>query len=146
MKTARQGVFAWFVRQALDGEEIKLFGGGDQLRDFNHVSDVVAALILTMQSPATDGEFFNLGSKEPKSLLTIANTIVGRPAAAAVRGIPYPPHLKAIEIGDYIGDLREAQARAGLGAGHAAGSRASPRRCAYYKAHRDHYWQQVLYP
>jgi UDP-glucose 4-epimerase len=145
MKTARQGVFAWFVRQALDGEEIKLFGGGDQLRDFNHVSDVVAALILAMHSPATDGEFFNLGSKEPKSLLTIANTIVEMAGSGSVRGIPYPPHLKAIEIGDYIGNYGKLKRVLGWEPAMPL-EQGIAQTVAYYKAHRDHYWQQVLYP
>jgi UDP-glucose 4-epimerase len=145
MKTARQGVFAWFVRQALDGEEIKLFGGGEQLRDFNHVSDVVAALILAMMSPATDGEFFNLGSKEPKSLLTIANTIVEKAGTGSVRGIPYPPHLKAIEIGDYIGNYAKLKRVLGWEPAMPL-EQGIAQTVAYYKAHRDHYWQQVLYP
>jgi UDP-glucose 4-epimerase len=145
MKTARQGVFAWFVRQALDGEEIKLFGGGEQLRDFNHVSDVVAALVLAMISPAADGEFFNLGSKEPKSLLYIANTIVEKAGTGSVKGIPYPPHLKAIEIGDYIGNY--AKIKRVLGWEPAVPlEQGIAQTVAFYQAHRDHYWQQVLYP
>lgn len=145
MKTARQGVFAWFVRQALDGEEIKLFGGGEQLRDFNHVSDVVAALLMAMSSPATDGQFYNLGSKEPKSLLSIASTIVEKAGSGSVRGIPYPAHLKAIEIGDYIGDY--AKIRKALGWQPMMPlEQGIAETVAYYKAYRDQYWQQVLYP
>jgi UDP-glucose 4-epimerase len=145
MKTARQGVFAWFVRQALDGEEIKLFGGGEQLRDFNHVSDVVAALILAMVSSAADGEFFNLGSKEPKSLLSIANTIVANAGAGSVRGIPYPPNLKAIEIGDYIGDYTKIKRVLGWEPAVSL-EQGIAETVAYYQKNRDHYWQQVLYP
>jgi len=145
MKTARQGVFAWFVRQAIDGEEIRLFGGGEQLRDFNHVSDVVAALIMAMVSPEADGQYFNLGSQEPQSLLHIANTIVAKSGTGSVRGIPYPAQLKSIEIGDYIGDYRKIlrvlgwQPQVPLEQGIAE-------TVAYYQQHRDRYWQQVLYP
>jgi nucleoside-diphosphate-sugar epimerase len=145
MKTARQGVFAWFVRQAIDGEEIKLFGGGEQLRDFNHVRDVVAALIMAMVSSAADGEVFNLGSKEPQSLLAIANTIVQKAGTGSVRGIPYPPHLKAIEIGDYIGDY--AKIKRVLGWEPAVALEPGiAETVAYYQQNRDQYWQQVLYP
>jgi UDP-glucose 4-epimerase len=145
MKTARQGVFAWFVRQAIDGEEIKLFGGGEQLRDFNHVDDVAAALVLAMVSPKADGEVFNLGSKEPKSLLAIANFIVANSGRGSVKPIPYPPHLQSLEIGDYIGDYTKIKQVLGwepsvqLEAGIA-------QTVAYYQAHRQHYWQQEFYP
>jgi nucleoside-diphosphate-sugar epimerase len=145
MKTARQGVFAWFVRQAIDGEEIKLFGGGEQLRDFNHVDDVVAALILAMASTAADGEVFNLGSQEPKSLLEIANTIVQKAGTGSVRGIPYPQQLKAIEIGDYIGDYRKIARVLGWQP-LVPLERGIADTVAYYQQHRDHYWQQVFYP
>jgi nucleoside-diphosphate-sugar epimerase len=145
MKTARQGVFAWFVRQAIDGEEIRLFGGGEQLRDFNHVADVVAALLLAMVSPDADGQVFNLGSREPRSLLAIANTIVQDAGTGTVKGIPYPPHLKSIEIGDYVGDYSKIKRVLGwepvvtLEEGIAE-------TVAYYLANRDRYWQPVLYP
>jgi UDP-glucose 4-epimerase len=145
MRTARQGVFAWFVRQALDGQEIRLFGGGDQLRDCNHVSDVVAALLLAMVSPAADGEVFNLGSKQPISLAEIASTIVTQAGTGSVTKVPYPPHLKSIEIGDYVGDYTKAQRvldwqpRIELAPGVSD-------TVEFYRAHRDHYWTREIYP
>ncbi|MDD5353401.1 MAG: NAD-dependent epimerase/dehydratase family protein, partial [Candidatus Omnitrophica bacterium] len=41
MKHNRQGFVAWFVRQAIENDEIKIFGDGNQIRDFNYVDDVV---------------------------------------------------------------------------------------------------------
>lgn len=145
MRTARQGVLAWFVRQALDGQEIRLFGGGDQLRDCNHVSDVVAALLLAMVSPAADGEVFNLGSKQPISLGEIARTIVEQAGSGSITKVPYPPHLKSIEIGDYVGDYTKAhrvlgwEPRIDLVRGMAD-------TVEYYRLHRDRYWTREVYP
>jgi len=145
MKTARQGVFAWFVRQAIDGAEIKLFGGGEQLRDFNHVADVVAALIMAMVSPAADGEVFNLGSHEPRSLKAIADLIVAKAGRGSVRPIPYPPQLKTIEIGDYIGDYGKIQRLLGW-APTVALEAGIADTVAYYQENRARYWQEELYP
>lgn len=145
MKTARQGVFAWFLRQALDGQEIRLFGGGDQLRDWNWIGDVVAALLMAMHSPATDGEVFNLGTEAPASLKTVADSLVRLAQSGSVKLVPYPEHLKSIEIGDYIGDYKKLhrvigwEPRVPLEDGIAAS-------VAYYQAHRDHYWQREVYP
>lgn len=145
MKTARQGVFAWFLRQALDGQEIRLFGGGDQLRDWNHVDDVVAALLMAMVSPKTDGEVFNLGGETPASLKTIAELLVRHAGSGSVKLVDYPEQLKSIEIGDYIGDYRKLERTIGwrpcvrLEEGIAS-------TVAYYEAHRDHYWQREIYP
>jgi UDP-glucose 4-epimerase len=145
MKTARQGVFAWFLRQALDGQEIRLFGGGEQLRDWNHVRDVVGALLMAMASPKADGELFNLGSEAPASLRTVAELLVRLAGSGSVKLVPYPEHLRSIEIGDYIGDYRKIerllgwQPRVPLEAGLSE-------TVEYYRAHRDHYWQREIYP
>jgi UDP-glucose 4-epimerase len=145
MKTARQGVFAWFVRQALDGQTIRLFGGGEQLRDFNHVDDVCHALLLAMVRSEADGQVFNLGSREPVSLREVVQLIVRSAGSGQFAGVPYPPELKSIEIGDYIGDY--GKIRRVLGWEPAVPLEEGVRgTVAYYQAHRDHYWRPELYP
>ena len=46
VKHARQGFVGWFIKQAIDGEEIQVFGDGQQVRGFNYVDDVVDALLI----------------------------------------------------------------------------------------------------
>jgi UDP-glucose 4-epimerase len=62
MVDAGRGVLNWFMRKAIEGEDIELWGGGNVLRDFNYVDDVVEAMLVTMVSEETDGEVYNLGS------------------------------------------------------------------------------------
>lgn len=145
MKTARQGVFAWFLRQALDCQEIRLFGSGDQLRDWNYVDDVIAALLLAMSSSKTDGEVFNLGGQTPASLKTIADLLIRFAGTGSVRLVEYPAHLKSIEIGDYVGDYRKLERTTGWRpcVGLEDGIAAT---VEYYRAHRDQYWQPEMYP
>jgi UDP-glucose 4-epimerase len=98
-----------------------------------------------MASPAADGEVFNLGSREPVTLETIARTIVNQAGSGSVVKVPYPPHLKTIEIGDYVGDFGKAkrvlgwEPRIDLPTGIAD-------MVEYYRAHREHYWKLELYP
>jgi len=145
MRTARQGVLAWFIRQALDGEEIRLYGGGDQLRDSNHVTDVVAAMLLAMASPRADGQVFNLGSDRPATLARLAELVVRSAGSGSLKRVPYPEQLKTIEIGDYTGDYTKIRKTLGweprvpLEEGIA-------QTVAYYQAHRDQYWKRELYP
>src|SRR6478752_7629613 len=57
-----------FVRQALAGEPITVFGDGTQSRSFTHVADVVSALIKLVNEPAAIGQVINIGSAEEISI------------------------------------------------------------------------------
>ena len=64
-QTARYGMVApTFVRQALEGSPITVFGDGSQSRCFSDVRDVVAATIGIMDQPKAVGEVLNVGSNE----------------------------------------------------------------------------------
>ncbi|HEX7589675.1 MAG TPA: NAD-dependent epimerase/dehydratase family protein, partial [Demequinaceae bacterium] len=62
MKHSRYGVVNWFVRLALDGSVIPVFGDGTILRDFLYVDDCVEAILLAAGSDAVFGEVLNVGS------------------------------------------------------------------------------------
>ena len=74
MRHHRQGIINWFVRLALEGREIRLFGDGSQVRDTNYVDDVLEALLLAGASESADGEVFNLGG-HPAKLLEVVEVI-----------------------------------------------------------------------
>jgi len=52
-----------FVKQALNGEKITVYGDGEYSRDFVHVFDITKALILGMTTPRVGGEAFNVGGE-----------------------------------------------------------------------------------
>lgn len=68
MRHNRQGFLPWFVRQAIEGRTLTLFGTGEQRRDMNEVSDVVEAFLLVGASEATNGQVYNLGDARAVSL------------------------------------------------------------------------------
>jgi UDP-glucose 4-epimerase len=137
MRHHRQGIINWFVRLAIEGREIPIYGDGHQVRDTNYVDDVVEALLLAALNEKADGEVFNLGGA-PANLLELAEIITGL-AGGSYRTIPYPETARAIEIGDYVADSSKAQSmlgwqpRIGLQDGLS-------RTVDYYRAEREHYW------
>ncbi len=140
MRHNRQGFIAWFVRQALDGETIKLFGGGGQTRDLDYVDDVVDAFLLAAASDQTGGEVYNLGGGEPVTLKAIAQLLCELCPQAKVRSVPFPPEKKAIDIGDYHADAGKFRAAVGWQA--KTPLRAGlERMVAYYQKHRSEYWE-----
>src|SRR4051795_13603800 len=64
-----------FVRQALAGEPITVFGDGKQSRAFTHVSDVVGALLKLVVEPKAIGQVVNIGSREEISIKALAERV-----------------------------------------------------------------------
>lgn len=64
-----------FIERVLNGEEIVIYGDGEQLRDFTYISDIVDGLILAAENEDADGEAFNLGCGNPISVNELVNKI-----------------------------------------------------------------------
>jgi len=90
-QTGRYGmVLPTFVRQALSGKPITVFGDGQQARCFCHVADVVEALAKLMATPAARGEVTNLGTSDEVTILELAKRVkVLTNSASEIRLIPY---------------------------------------------------------
>ncbi|MHC5211954.1 MAG: NAD-dependent epimerase/dehydratase family protein [Planctomycetota bacterium] len=99
----RQGFIGWFVRQAVEGRTIELYGDGSQRRDLNHVDDVVEAFLLAAAVEGAPGRVYNLAGDEPVSLRTLAELLVECSGRGEVVCVPWPEDRKPIDIGDYHG-------------------------------------------
>ena len=86
-----------FVRQALRGEPITVYGNGRQSRCFGYVGDVVAALAKLVRTESALGEVFNLGNDEELSINELAERI--RSAAGSRSPIVHIPYEQAYEEG-----------------------------------------------
>ncbi len=86
-----------FVKQALSGRPITIFGDGSQTRCFCHVSDVVGALTKLIDHPDAIGQVFNIGSTEEVSIQQLAETV--RRLAGSTSEIVYVPYDQAYEDG-----------------------------------------------
>ncbi|HVF92574.1 MAG TPA: GDP-mannose 4,6-dehydratase [Blastocatellia bacterium] len=75
-QTGRYGmVIPNFVRQAIAGEDLTVFGDGSQSRCFTHVSDAVGALIGIAEHSEAVGEVYNIGSDREVTILNLAERI-----------------------------------------------------------------------
>ena len=97
-QTGRYGmVLPNFVRQALVGEPITIFGTGKQSRCFGYVGDVVEALGTLLRTENAVGEVFNLGSNEEVTIEELAQRV--RRITASRSELVYVPYDKAYEEG-----------------------------------------------
>ena len=99
-----KGFAGVFIRRALAGETIRIFGDGRQRRDFNYIDDVLDALLLAGANESIHGEVFNLGHPSPCSLLEFVEILHGL-AEFDHELVPFPDEIAAIDIGDYYGNF-----------------------------------------
>jgi UDP-glucose 4-epimerase len=97
----RQGFISWFIRLALEGGVIELYGDGSQLRDFVYVDDAADAFLRAGANDACNGEVFNIGDDQPTALRDLASMLIKIAGKGQVRHIDWPPEKKAIDIGDF---------------------------------------------
>jgi len=86
-----------FVRQALAGQPITVFGDGTQSRSFTYVGDVVRALLALMHEPRAVGQVFNIGNVEEISISQLAERV--KAAAGSSSPIVTIPYEQAYEAG-----------------------------------------------
>jgi UDP-glucose 4-epimerase len=108
VRDARQTFVGVWIRQLLEGKPIEVWGG-EQLRDFNYVDDVVDGLVLAAASERGDGEVFNLGSSEVVSLKQLAQLLVELNGGGGFALKEFPAARKAIDIGEYYSDFNHFQ-------------------------------------
>jgi UDP-glucose 4-epimerase len=134
----RQGFIGWFIRLAIEGREIPVFGDGSQLRDFVYVDDAADAFLRAGAADACNGEVFNVGGDGPVSHRDLAAMLVEIAGTGRVRLTDWPADKRRIDIGSVYSDssrFRQAvgwrpqvELRDGLA-----------RTVAFYREHFDRY-------
>ena len=139
VKDARQTFLGIWVRLLIEGNPIKVFGDGLQLRDFNYVDDCVEALLMAGSSDSANGKVFNLGSSEAIGLKSLADMMVCLGYGGSYELIAFPSERKAIDIGDYYSDYSLITKELGWQPKVALND-GLLRSINYYMKNHQHYW------
>lgn len=65
-----------FVTAALNNETLSVYGSGNQVRCFCHVTDAVKALLMVMDSDKAIGQAFNVGNNSQISIMELAKKVI----------------------------------------------------------------------
>jgi UDP-glucose 4-epimerase len=134
----RQGFIGWFIRLALAGEEIQIFGDGRQIRDFVYVDDAADAFLRAGASDDCNGQVLNVGGMSPIAHRALVELLIEVAGSGRYRMVEWPADRKAIDIGDFYADWSAIELALGwrpevpLEEGIA-------RTLDYYRVHGDHY-------
>lgn len=106
IKDARQTFLGIWLRRAVEGGKIDVWGGSQQ-RDLTYVEDVADAFLAAGMAPASAlGQAFNVGGGPPISLRELAEQLIELAGSGEAQFKEFPVERKRIDIGDYFADDR----------------------------------------
>lgn len=100
IKDSRQTFLGIWIKNLIQGNPLEVWGG-EQIRDFNDVDDVVHALMICAKNQDILSTAYNLGSSESISLLELAEKLIKIFGKGEIKYMEYPKVRKKIDIGDY---------------------------------------------
>jgi UDP-glucose 4-epimerase len=141
MKHSKYSIINWFLRLIMENQSVKIFGQGNQIRDYIYVDDLADAFIAASVTDNCYGQVFNIGSGKGTKFGEMVETIVQIVGNGEIERVPWPDDYVNIETGDYITDITKicsftdwrptVSLREGIELTY-----------KYYLKNRNHYWQQ----
>ncbi len=98
-------IINYFFDLATMDEELKVFGKGEQKRDYLYVDDLIDLFLQLGEDKKSDGQVYNIGLGRGVSLLQMAETIVAVVGKGHVTQVPWDTNQLKLETGDYISDV-----------------------------------------
>lgn len=138
MKHSKYSIVGWFIRQAMEGKTITIFGDGAQERDYLYVDDIVAAF-LQLSEKGERGEVYNVGTDERIRFVDMVDAVLAAVGSGQKKHVPWPQNYEKNETGNYVADTSKLEKLTGwkpqtrLADGVA-------KTVDYYKKYRAHYW------
>ncbi len=109
IKHSKYTIINFFIRQALEGKTISIFGEGNQLRDYIFVEDLANAFIAASISTKSKGQIFNIGSGKGIPFIKMVKTIIQFVGKGSFQNVPWPKNYINVETGDYITNITKAK-------------------------------------
>lgn len=100
IKHSKYSIPGWFMRLAMEGQPIKIFGVGSQVRDYIYIDDLAEALVALMGSNDVNDGIYNVGSGVSTKFKDMVEAVVGAVGKGSVEYVPWPENYKNIETGD----------------------------------------------
>lgn len=107
LKHGKYSLPGWFMRLALEGSPIKIFGDGKQLRDYVYATDIADAFLAIGLAPFAAGEVFNCGFGRSVAFRTMAETVVRVLRKGSIEFVPWPDDYEREETGDLHFDTQK---------------------------------------
>jgi nucleoside-diphosphate-sugar epimerase len=139
MKHSKWGIVNWFIRLALEGKPLTVFGEGLQKRDYIFVEDVADGIMVAALTPHTAGQVYNLGSGVGTSFIDMVRLVAQAIPGTNIQHLPWPKDRYFVETGDFVADITKLQEATGW-TPRTSLQQGIEATVAYYHQHQGHYW------
>jgi nucleoside-diphosphate-sugar epimerase len=139
MKHSKYGIVNWFIRLALEGKPLTVFGEGLQNRDYIFVEDLAEALVLAPLHSATDGQVYNLGSGIGTPFIDMVKVVAELAPGTEIHYLAWPKDRYFVETGDFIADIASLKEATGWKP-QTSLREGIARTMQFYRQYRDNYW------
>ncbi len=139
MKHNAYGIVNWFIRLAMDGKPLTIYGDGKQIRDYVFAEDTAKGLLAVALSANTGGKIYNLGSGEGTPFREMVMNIAECVPHTEVQEVPWPADRYFVETGDHISDISRIQAATGWEP-EVRLREGIERTVAFYREKKSQYW------
>jgi len=102
MQNGYYGILNWFIRNAMVGEDITVYGDGSQTRDYVYIDDVVDAFIRAALSNETNGHMYFVASGRETVFLDMVKAIIAAIGKGRYVHVPFPPQRESIDIKRFV--------------------------------------------
>ncbi|MBL0059831.1 MAG: NAD-dependent epimerase/dehydratase family protein [Elusimicrobia bacterium] len=102
MKHSKYSMVNWMLRQAMENKTIRIFGSGEQIRDYIYVDDLAEAFLQAAVTPACRGQVYNVGSGVGTTFKDMVQRILDTVGSGSVQYVPWPENYVNVETGDYV--------------------------------------------
>jgi len=140
MKHNAYGIVNWFIRLAMDGNPLTIYGDGKQIRDYIFAEDTARGLMAVALSPDTAGKVYNLGSGVGIAFRDMVMNVAECVPHTEVQEVPWPADRYLVETGDYISDISRIQA-ATAWAPKVNLREGIERTVSFYRENKHRYWE-----
>ncbi len=138
MKHSKYGIVNWFIRQAMEGKPLTVYGDGLQKRDYVYTEDVARAFLMAAACKQTAGEYYNVGSGTGTRFREMAEIVAELVPGTQVVETPWNMDNQLVETGDFITDITKIQSHTGWTPATSL-KEGIAMTLEYYKRHMQHY-------
>ncbi len=105
VKHSKYSLVGWFIRQAMENKLIKIYGEGNQLRDYIFIEDIVDAMLKAAATSEAAGQVINIGSGISTKFSDMVKSVIECVKSGKMEFVPWPDDYEKIETGDISMDI-----------------------------------------